>query len=546
MSTRYAALLALRGPRSAGEFTGTGALIRLILRRDWIKLLIWVALVSLVPIGIASSFAELYPTTEALNAYADEVMRTPATVGMLGLVFSRSLGGLVAWRSGLNGAILIAPVALLFVVRYTRTEEETGRRELIGSTVVGRFAPLTAALVVVFAASLIIAGIISSGLIGLGLPVAGSMALGLSAASIGWMFAAVASVTAQLTESSGAARGFALSVFGLSYLVRAVGDAGGEQGKQFWLSWLSPLGWVRLTRAFAGEQWWVLGLSLCFVSVFCVVAYGLLARRDLGAGLLPASSGAANTSPRLDSPLALAWRLHRGAFFAWSGGAVVFGSLLGSTGYTFSTFVDVPQLQDWVLRMGAESAGDAFLFILMYVLGQVASAYAISAALRMRSEEVEQRADMVLATAVSRLRWAASHLFFAIIGPTVVLTVLGFFIGLGFGSAAGDIPHELPRLFIRTLETLPAIWVMVGIATLLFGFLPRLAVAGTWGLLALFFALELGWELQQISQAVFNISPFAYVHWSLPLAVRPLIGLTLVAMALISVGLFRFQRRDVS
>ena len=82
---------------------------------------------------------------------------------MLGLVFSRSLGGLVAWRSGLNGAILIAPVALLFIIRYTRTEEEAGRRELLGSTVVGRFAPLTAALVVVFAASLIIATIISTG-----------------------------------------------------------------------------------------------------------------------------------------------------------------------------------------------------------------------------------------------------------------------------------------------------------------------------------------------------------------------------------------------
>lgn len=527
------------------EFSGTSALIRLILRRDWVKLLIWIGLVGLIPIGIASSFAQLYPTADAINAYADEVMRTPATVGMLGLVFSRSLGGLVAWRAGLNGAILIAPVALLFIIRYTRTEEEAGRRELLGSTVVGRFAPLTAALVVVFAASLLIAAIVSSGLIGLGLPTAGSIVLGLSAAAVGWVFASIAGVSAQLTESPGTARGIALSAFGLAYLLRAVGDAGGEQGKQFWLSWLSPLGWVRLTRAFAGEQWCVLGLSLSLVAVLCVAAYGLLSRRDLGAGLLPARLGAAGASPRLNSPLALAWRLHRGSLFAWTAGAFVFGILLGSTGYTFSTFVDVPQLQGWVLRMGAENAGDAFLFILMYVLGQVAAAYAISATLRMRSEEVEQRADLVLATAVSRLRWAVSHLFFAVIGPTIILIVLGFFIGLGFGLAANDVAHELPRLFIRTLETLPAIWVMVGIATLLMGFLPRFASAGTWGLLAVFFVLELGWELQQISQAVFNFSPFAYVHWSLPLTATPLIGLTLVAAALISLGLFWFQRRDV-
>ncbi|HLO29077.1 MAG TPA: hypothetical protein VK249_08085 [Anaerolineales bacterium] len=528
------------------EFSGTGGLIRLILRRDWLKLLIWVGLVGLVPIGIASSFAQLYPTTAALNAYADEVMRTPATVGMLGLVFSRSLGGLVAWRSGLNGAILIAPIALLFIIRYTRTEEEKGRRELLGSTVMGRFAPLTAALLVVFAASLIIAALIASGLIGLGLPAAGSVLLGLAAASVGWVFAAIAAVAAQLTESPGTARGMALSAFGLAYLLRAVGDAGGEQGRQFWLSWLSPLGWVRLTRAFAGERWWVLGPSLSFVAVLCIAAYTLLARRDLGAGLLPAHPGVASVSPRLNSPLALAWRLQRGSLSAWTAGAVVFGILLGSTGYTFSTFVDVPQLQGWVLRMGAENAGDAFLFILMYVLGQVASAYAISATLRMRSEEVEQRADLVLATAVSRLRWAASHLFFAIIGPTIILIVLGFFIGLGFGLAAGDVAHELPRLFIRTLETLPAVWVMVGIATLLFGWLPRFTSAGTWGLLALFFVLELGWELQRISQAMFNLSPFAYVHWSLPLTITPLIELTLAAAGLVGVGLLGFQRRDIA
>lgn len=527
------------------EFTGTGALIRLILRRDWVKLLIWMGLVGLIPIGVASSFAELYPTAAALNAYADEVMRTPATVGMLGLVFSRSLGGLVAWRSGLNGAILIAPIALLFVIRYTRTEEEAGRRELLGATVMGRYAPLTAALAVVFAATLVIAVIISTGLIGLGLPAAGSLMLGLSAALVGWVFAAIAAVTAQLTESPGAARGIALSAFGLAYLLRAVGDAAGAHSPQFWLSWLSPLGWVRLTRAFAGEQWWVLGLSLGLVVMLCTMAYTLLARRDLGAGLLPTPLGAANASARFNSPLALAWRLQRGSLIAWTAGAFVFGILLGSTGYTFSTFVDVPQLQGWVLRMGAKNAGDAFLFILMYVLGQVASAYAISATLRMRSEEIEQRADLALSTAVSRLRWAASHLFFAVIGPTIILIVLGFFIGLGFGLAAGNVAHELPRLFVRTLETLPAIWVMVGIATLLFGFLPRFASAGTWGALALFFLLELGWELQQINQAIFNISPFAYVHWSLPLTDAPLIGLTLVAALLMGIGLVGFRRRDV-
>ncbi len=35
-------------------------------------------------------------------------------------------------------------------------------------------------------------------------------------------------------------------------------------------------------------------------------------------------------------------------------------------------------------------------------------------------------------------------------------------------------------------------------------FITRFAAAGTWGALVVFLMLELGWELQQISQAVFS------------------------------------------
>jgi len=221
------------------ELAGTSVLIRLILRRDRIVLPLWIVLVALVPIGIASSFAQLYPTAQALQAYADLSMNTPATVGILGLVYSPTVGGLTAWRSGLQSAFLIVPVSILFIIRHTRTEEEAGRRELLSSTVVGRLAPLTAALIVVLGANLLIAAIIAGGLMSLGLPAAGSAALGLSAASAGWVFAALAGLVAQLTESPGAARGIALALFGLSWLVRAIGDLSGVSGGPAWLSWQS-------------------------------------------------------------------------------------------------------------------------------------------------------------------------------------------------------------------------------------------------------------------------------------------------------------------
>jgi ABC-2 type transport system permease protein len=236
-------------------FTGTGALVRLNLRRDRIWLPLWIVLVAVLPLAFGASFAELYPSAEALRAFAEENMRTPASVGLLGLVFSPTLGGLVAWRAGLQGAILIAPVSIILIVRYTRTEEEAGRRELLGAAAVGRLAPVTAALSVVQGANLAIAALIAAGLIALGLPAGGAIALGLSGAMAGWVFAALAALAAQLAETAGTARGIALAAFGVAYVVRVAGDAGGVQGGFYGLNWLSPVGWVRLTRAFAGEQW---------------------------------------------------------------------------------------------------------------------------------------------------------------------------------------------------------------------------------------------------------------------------------------------------
>jgi ABC-2 type transport system permease protein len=183
---------------------------------------------------------------------------------------------------------------------------------------------------------------------------------------------------------------------------------------------------VRLTRAFAGERWWVFTLVVGLVAVLVAVAYALSARRDLGASLMPPRPGPATAAAGLRSPLALAWRLHRGGLLAWGAGAVVFGFLLGTVGQSISKFVDNPQMRDWAIRMGARDAGDAFLFMVMYILGQVIAAYAIATALRMRSEETEGRADPVLATAVSRTRWATSHLFFAILGPAALLACLAY------------------------------------------------------------------------------------------------------------------------
>jgi ABC-2 type transport system permease protein len=533
------------GNAAAGALAGTGALMRLIVRRDRVVLAIWIVLPALLAVGVAAAFEELYPTAADLQAFAGTVAASPGELALLGPVYAPTLGGLVAWRWAMIGMVVAGLASLLTVIRHTRSEEAAGRRELLGATVAGRQAPLAAALGVTLGGNVLLAALVAAGLSARGLPPAGSVALGLSVAAMGATMAAVAAVAAQLTQSPGAARGLAGCGLALFFLLRAVGDAGGPG----WLSWLSPAGWMRLVRPYAGERWWVLGLFAAAGGLLVAAAFALSARRDLDAGVLPVRPGPAEASPAMGSAWALAWRLQRGTLLGWTAAYAVLGVATGFLAQTVSEqLMANPQLVDYFRRLsGGATPGEAFLTLALLLIGEVATAYALQATLRLRAEETGNRADPVLATATGRLRWAAGHLAVAALGSVVVLLALGLVAGLAYGLSAGNVGHVLPRVIVAALAYVPALWVLAGLAAALFGLLPRLAVPLSWGALAAVLLLELGGELQQVSQGVLDLSPFAHVP-------RLLVGqgasaapgwLAAAAAVLVGAGLVGLRRRDV-
>jgi len=442
---------------------------------------------------------------------------------------------------------------LFTVIRHTRTEEEAGRRELLGSTVTGRHAALAAALLVTFVADLVAATLVAGGLIGSGLPTAGSLALGLAVAAAGWTIAAVAGVAAQLTESAGVAKGTAGAVFGLLYLLRAIGAAGESRGLD-WLSWLSPLGWAGEVRAFAAERWGVLALFAAASVLLIGVAAVLSTRRDIGAGVWPARLGAATASPGMRSPLALAWRLQRGMLLGWIAMFAVYGILFG---YVADVVADQLLSNQGMIEFfarlgGGAQPGDVIFTLFFTAFGPVGAIYAIQATLRLRTEEVELRAEPVLVTSASRLQWASSHLLVVVLGSAVVLATLGVSAGLTYGltssaSASGaGMGRELLRVLAAAMVYLPALWVLVGLTVALFGLLPRLTSV-SWIVLVGLVLLELGRELQLVSQAVLDLSPFTHVPRLLldQVSAGPVIGLVTAALILTASGLIGLQRRDI-
>ncbi|MGC9669564.1 ABC transporter permease [Planosporangium sp. 12N6] len=525
-----------------GPLTGTGALARLALRLDRVRLTVWVLIIAIMPAGTAAQYQKLYPDEHTIQQVGGAVSN-PSLVALNGPLFRASLGGLTAWKIGVTELVLVALMNLLMVVRHTRTEEETGRSELIGAGVVGRYAPLTAALLEIGLADLAIVVLTALGLVGTGLPVAGAVAMGVAIGVTGLVFAAVAAAAAQLTESARSATALAAAVLGASYLLRAVGDTGPT-----WLTWLSPVGWALRVRPFAGERWWALGLAVALAAVATAAAYTLAGRRDLGAGLLPQRPGPAQAAPGLRSTLALAWRLHRGILIGWVVGMALVGAVLGGAAGGIGDAVGTnQQITDLMARMGGHKGlVDAYLATAFGLTGLVAAVYTVQATLRLRAEETGGRVEPLLATRVGRIPWAASHLVFAFAGTAVLLAVAGVGGGLAYGIQSHDVGGQVSRLLAAALVQLPAAWVLAGVGVALFGLAPRLAALAWAALVACLLLLELG-ALLKLDQWLVDVSPFAHVP-KLPgsaFTATPLLWLAAVAATLTAAGLVGLRRRDV-
>ncbi|MDQ4148404.1 MAG: ABC transporter permease [Actinomycetota bacterium] len=530
------------------SLAGTGALLRLAARLDRVRLPIWIATLATVTVSTAFAFTSLVPDVASRLQFSAGVVGNPAVIALTGPLFNgTSIGGLTAWRVGGFGAVLAALMSLLTVVRHTRAEEETGRLELVAAGAIGRLAPLTAALALVFLANLLLGVLVAVGLAAAGEDPLGAAALGLALAGAGWMFGAVAAVTAQMTEGARAASGIAGAALGVAYFLRAAGDSAGEGGPS-WLSWLSPIGWTQQIRPFAGERWWVLGLMAGFVAVLVGAAYALVRRRDVGSGLVPARVGPVEAGAELASPLSLAWRLHRGALIAWALAFAVAGAAFGSIAEGVADMLDAnPQLAEVFERIGGEAGVvDAFISAAMGSCGFVAAVYAAQATLRLRSEETSLRLEPILATPVGRIRWAAGHLTFALVGTGIILGYAGLTAGVVHGLRTADLSGQLPRVLAAALVQIPAALVLSGIAVALFGLVPRFVVA-TWGLLVVFLLLGQLGPVFQLDQLILDFSPFTHVP-EVPgeeVAAAPLLGLAAVTVALIAVGLAAFRRRDI-
>ncbi|MDF3149430.1 ABC transporter permease, partial [Streptomyces sp. T21Q-yed] len=248
----------------------------------------------------------------------------------------------------------------------------------------------------------------------------------------------------------------------------------------------------------------------------------------------------------LGRPLGLALRLQRGSLIGWTCGVFLTGLAYGWVADDVEDFVaDNEAIADLIAGYGGASLTDSYLSQSLLVVALLGAWYTMQSVLRLRGEENGLRADLVLATPVSRSRWVASHLTVALAGSIVVLVAGGLGTGLAYGLTSGDL-GQVPRLIGSALAYAPALWLLAGLATTLFGLVPRGTVAA-WAALIACFVIGLLGQALDLPGWTRDISPFEHVP-RLPAADPSLTAptlLTVLAAALTAAGLSGFRRRDL-
>jgi ABC-2 type transport system permease protein len=526
----------------SSSVTGVPPLTRLVLRIDRIRIVVWVASIVLLVAVTVASVKSLYPNQAELDKAARAAQGNAAAIIFNGPAQALdTVGGQVAFQTGTWGLILTGLMSIFMLGRLTRGEEEAGRTELLRSLPVGQHALAAAAMITVAAMNVVTGALVALTLIGLGLPATGSVAFGLSITLFGLLLAAITLVAAQVTENTRVVYGVGGAVLGASFVLRAIGDVGDGT-----ISWLSPIGWAQKTRPFAGEQWWPFLIIVGATGALLWLAANLSRRRDLGAGLVRPSPGPARATESLGTPVGLALRLQRGSVIGWTAGLLVLAIAYGWITDSINEFVqDNQSLTDIIASGGTAPLVEQYMAMSFRILALVTAGFAIQSALRIRSEETSTRAEQVLATPVSRVRFAASHLAVAGVGSLVILLILGAAFGLTDAAVTGDASAIRTSIVGAVIYT-PAVWLVIGTAIALIG-AASTATALPWAFLGLCFVIGMFGQLLDLPTWVQDLSPFQHVpqYPAADLRALPLVGLLAITASLVAFGLARLRRRDI-
>lgn len=529
------------------QFAGTVLLLRLYIRQDWMKLLLWLAGITAFTLAVAAALPGLFPGEAERQAYA-VTLKNPAMVAIVGpsaaAMENYTLGAMFGHEMLLFSALAVAVMNILLAAGHTRNDEEEGRHDMLRSMTVGKLAILGASALELLGVNVLLAAAngFGLGLLGIGsMPLSGSLLYGAALGAVGFAFAAVTALSAQLCMTNRGTVSLALAILGGSYILRAMTDVSAPKA-----SWLSPLAWSYFTEVYVNNRWLPVAVAVLFSVAVLAAALALNRARDVGAGYLPQRGGRPAASPALLSPLGLALRLQRTALISWLAALFVIGLTYGSVfGDLDSFFRDNAAMEKILPQNSGYTLTEQFLSVLMVIIAVMSAIPALTALFRLKGEEKSGRVEAVYSKAVSRRVMFLTY--FGVGGGAGALALLLGVAGLYAAEASVlAAPISFAIIIKGALAYLPAILFLLGLGALCIGGLPRFTGL-VWLYLVYCFIADYMGNLLQLPGWMRQLSVFGHMpavpveppEWG------PLAAVTVLAAVLGSAGYAFYKRRDL-
>jgi ABC-2 type transport system permease protein len=445
--------------------------------------------------------------------------------------------------------LIIAVWGLLTTTRLLRGFEEDGRLEVLEAGALSK-RRTSSQLLLGFAGSLAVSLAVSWLLIAaLGadpqVKMATAASLYMTVASFlpGMFFAALGVTTAQLARTRGRAIVYALVPLIALYVIRGTANSVSSVN---WLKHLTPFGWSDLLNpVLSPKPLWIVP-TFVFAALFVLLGLYWAGRRDLGEALIRQSSTARSHFYLLGSPNGLAIRQQIGGFAWWTLGILAFSAFFAAVANASSNLAnDSPALKS---ALSASSANDLKLTFLGVGTMFSATFLLIMATLgvsRIRRDEARGYLDNLLVQPTRRTNWLIGRL--TLVAATFMAIALLASLTMWGVAHAEQIDVSLGSLVMGALSLGGVLALTLGIGALLYGILPRLAVATMAVVIGWAFVLDILKSFFHLSSFLTKTSVLTYIPTNPAHAPDwPAIAwLVIIGLALAAFGTLRFTKRDV-
>jgi ABC-2 type transport system permease protein len=311
---------------------------------------------------------------------------------------------------------------------------------------------------------------------------------------------------------------------------------------------MSPLGLATQTQVFVGNYFWPIGILLLATALAVYAAYHLNARRDIDQGYFPDKPGPATAGNLLNSVYGFIWRLIRNTLIGWAIGlfllGAVFGVVLGDVETILTEDIFFAQL---VPYSPYHTQTELFAVMLNVLLAAFGAIPVLILMFKLRAEEKFYRTEKIFSTKATRKSYLLGYYIVAL-GASVLmpfLTMMGIWL---FSIPVLNEPMSFANSISAMMVYVPALWVMLGVATFAVGAFPKKSAIIAWGFFGYAFLLVFFGDVLAFPNWLMNLSPFEVIP-QIPVDEVNFAILTLLAVigaAFSAVGFFFFGKRDIA